>query len=249
MQEVGGSIPPGSTKLKSTSLESGSRLSSSIGGRFHGWWRAVSAKLHSSPSGARLRVGVSGHRGPPKLPEQSLIPLRKALDFIFASAAANAAEHIVVSSLAEGADRLVAETGLAAGFILQAVLPLPRNEYARDFATAKSRAAFENLLARASEVIELPGDAGARPRAYEAAGLLMLARIDMLIAIWDGEPAAGTGGTAEIVDRALADGILVVWIEPARPETMQLSQEGGFHPGDPAALARAVRALAAIPSR
>jgi hypothetical protein len=196
-----------------------------------------------------LRVGVSGHRGPPKLPEQSLTPIRKALDFLFASVGANVAERIVVSSLAEGADRLVAEAGLAAGFTLQAVLPLPRDEYARDFATVESRAAFESLLARASDVTELPGDADARPRAYEAAGLLMLARIDILIAIWDGEPAAGTGGTAEIVDRALADGILVVWIESARPEAMQLSQPDGFRPGDPAALTRAVQALATMPNR
>lgn len=137
---------------------------------------------------------------------------------------AAATEFVVVSSLAEGADRIVAEAGLAAGYKLQAVLPLDRTEYARDFETKDSRAAFERLLDRACAVIELDGAPDARPAAYEAAGLYMLANIDLLIAIWDGQVAAGVGGTAEIVDRAIADGILVAWIEPANPNTMKVSR-------------------------
>ena len=53
-------------------------------------------------------------------------------------------------------------------------------------------------------MFELAGDAGERPQAYKAAGLFMLTKIDLLIAIWDGEHAAGIGGTAQIVERALA---------------------------------------------
>ena len=140
-----------------------------------------------------------------------------------AAPAAESTELVVVSSLAEGADRIVAQAGLAAGFRLHVVLPLSRTEYARDFATQASRAAFERLLDRASAVFELQGAADERPRAYEAAGLFMLANIDLLIAIWDGEAAAGVGGTAEIVNRAIADGILVVWLEPKNPNAIQVS--------------------------
>jgi hypothetical protein len=181
-----------------------------------------------------IAIGVSGHRVPPKLPEASEAPVRSVIDRMFAAVAAAAsasatepARHerpvAIVSSLAEGSDRIVAAAGLAAGFALEVVLPFPRAEYARDFETAASQREFEELLARAAEVIELAGNTAERPRAYEAAGLLMLEKIDLLIAIWDGESAAGIGGTAQIVERAVESGILVVWIEPSRPDNIHLS--------------------------
>jgi hypothetical protein len=55
-------------------------------------------------------------------------------------------------------------------------------------------------------VFELDGASGDRPSAYEAAALLL--------AIWDDEMAADTGGTGQVIRRANADHILVVWIEP-----------------------------------
>jgi hypothetical protein len=220
------------------------------------------------PSSPGLRIGVSGHRVPPKLPEQSAAPLRAHIDRILAAMAAAArkadaaTDLVIVSSLAEGSDRIVAEAGLAAGFALQAVLPFNRAEYALDFETETSRRQFEKLLARACDVFELGGDAAERPRAYEAAGLFMLANIDVLIAIWDGEVADGVGGTAQIVERAIANGIVVVWIEPCRPDAMQISWPGAgavpvgstatvknaFRPGDMATMTRAVEEILTSPA-
>lgn len=201
---------------------------------------------YPTPPRIRLRVGVSGHRLPPKLPAESEAPLRAHIDRIFAAivatarktereyaacapgsgtspSAAVASEFSIVSSLAEGSDRIVAEAGFAAGFGLEAVLPFGRAEYAHDFETPELRAAFTQLLERASAVFELDGAAADRPRAYETAGLAMLANIDLLIAIWDGEEAAGIGGTAQIVARAIANGIPVVWIEPTQPALMRMA--------------------------
>jgi hypothetical protein len=220
------------------------------------------------PSSPSLRIGVSGHRVPPKLPASSEAPLRAHIDRILAAIAAAArkadatTELVVVSSLAEGSDRIVAEAGLAAGFVLQAVLPLKRAEYVLDFESKASHAEFEQLLARACDVIELEGGADERPRAYEAAGLFMLANIDVLIAIWDGEVAAGIGGTAQIVERAVADGIVVVWIEPGRPDAMQISWPSAgaapdgataglknrFRPADAATMARVVEDILTSPA-
>jgi hypothetical protein len=225
----------------------------------------VSPARQPSPPG--LRIGVSGHRVPPKLPQESEAPLRAHIDRILAAMAAAArkadaaTELVIVSSLAEGSDRIVAEAGLAAGFALQVVLPFNRAEYALDFETATSRRKFEQLLGRACDVFELGGDADERPRAYEAAGLFMLANIDVLIAIWDGEVADGVGGTAQIVERAIADGIVVVWIEPSRPDAMQISWPGAgaapagsaasvknaFRPDDMATMARAVEEISLRP--
>ena len=182
------------------------------------------------PSSPGLRIGVSGHRVPPKLPEESEAPLRALVDRTLAAIAVTARKAntasalVIVSSLAEGSDRIVAAAGLAAGFALQAVLPFEKAEYERDFETPMSRSEFEELLGRACDVFELDGAADERPRAYEAAGLFMLANIDVLVAIWDGGVAAGIGGTAQMVERAIADGIAVVWIEPSHPNVMQVSR-------------------------
>jgi hypothetical protein len=212
----------------------------------------VSPARHPVPSSPGLRIGVSGHRVPPKLPEESEAPLRTLIDRILAAivdtarTANTATALVIVSSLAEGSDRIVAAAGLAAGFALQVVLPFKRAEYALDFEAQASRREFEELLARASDVFELDGAANERPRAYEAAGLFMLANIDVLIAIWDGEVAAGVGGTAQIVERAIADGIVVVWIEPSHPNAIRISWPGAgasaglkstFRPADVATVA------------
>jgi len=203
----------------------------------------------------RLRIGVTGHRVPPKLPETSEAPLRDRIDRLFAAFIAVLDEadrdYIIVSSLAEGSDRIVSEAGLAAGFRLEAVLPFKQSEYARDFATDASRREFERLLARASDVFELDGASDQRPRAYEAAGLFMLANVDLLIAIWDGQPAAGIGGTEEIVNRAIADGRVVIWIEPVHPHAIKISApvnadarpKTRFHPADAASVAQVVKKI------
>jgi hypothetical protein len=221
------------------------------------------------PSSPGLRIGVSGHRVPPKLPEESEAPLRAHIDRILAAIAATARKAnsasalAVVSSLAEGSDRIVAAAGLAAGYALQVILPFARAEYERDFETPMSRSEFEDLLARAGDVLELGGGADERPRAYEAAGLFMLANIDVLIAIWDGAVAAGIGGTAQIVERAVADGIVVVWIEPSHPNAMQISWPGSgvapagaragwkntFRPADVPTIACAVEKILASPKQ
>jgi hypothetical protein len=221
------------------------------------------------PSSPGLRIGVSGHRVPPKLPEESEAPLRALVDRTLAAIAATARKAntastlIIVSSLAEGSDRIVAAAGLAAGFALQAVLPFEKAEYERDFETPMSRSEFEELLGRACDVFELDGAADERPRAYEAAGLFMLANIDVLVAIWDGGVAAGIGGTAQMVERAIADGIAVVWIEPSHPNAMQISWPGSgaaparataglkntFHPADVPTIARAVEDILTSPTQ
>ena len=229
----------------------------------------MSPARHPVPSSPSLRVGVSGHRLPPKLPEESEAPLRALIDRILAAIvdtarkANTASALVIISSLAEGSDRIVAAAGLAAGFALQVVLPFERAEYARDFETQTSRTEFEQLLARACDVFELGGVAGERPRAYEAAGLFMLANIDVLIAIWDGKVAAGVGGTAQIVERAIADGIVVVWIEPTHPNAIRMTWPGAgaapagataglkdtFGQADVASIARTVKEILTSPTQ
>ena len=125
----------------------------------------------------------------------------------------------VVSSLAEGADRLVVhELRRAHDLRLEAVLPLPPEDYRRDFHSAASRAEFDAMLARASG-IEIVSAAGDRDAAYERAGQRVVDRSDVMIAVWDGEPARGRGGTAHIVDYARHHGRPVYWVSTRTPQT------------------------------
>jgi hypothetical protein len=116
---------------------------------------------------------------------------------------------VVLSALAEGADRLVARVAmkeLSAELI--AVLPMPRKEYERDFQSEESKAEFRDFLSRALFVKEAPvpqGDASwtvegePRNRQYARAGAIVADHAQVLFAIWDGKPARGTGGTGDQV--------------------------------------------------
>jgi hypothetical protein len=50
------------------------------------------------------------------------------------------------------------------------------------------------------------------------ASLRMLAEADCLLAVWDGKPARGYGGTADVVNAARARGLPVTVIWPAGAE-------------------------------
>jgi hypothetical protein len=105
---------------------------------------------------------------------------------------------LVISPLAEGADRIAAQEAVALGFGLQCPLPFDRDEYEKDFSTSESRAEYRAMLATATAALELDGSRESPTReneAYEAVGREVLNRSDVLIATWDGEDAADQGGT------------------------------------------------------
>jgi hypothetical protein len=176
-----------------------------------------------------LVIGVSGHRFLAEV-DKLVAAVREALRM--AQAAYPGRRLLILSSLAEGADRLVADEVLAiAGSRLVAILPLPPEEYRKDFGTDASQAEFDSLLARADEVRVLPPTA-TRNEAYEQAGLAVADGADALIALWDGQGAQGQGGTAEIVYRALDRGIPVFHVragnrKPGTTEPTTLGAEQG----------------------
>jgi len=60
-------------------------------------------------------------------------------------------------------------------------------------------------------VLELDGNDDP-PAAYETGGLSVLHACDVLVAVWDGKPEAGRGGTGSIVAFAIDASIPVIWI-------------------------------------
>ncbi|XVU28235.1 hypothetical protein ACQPZJ_14670 [Actinoplanes sp. CA-054009] len=152
-----------------------------------------------------MRFGVTGHRVlPPGIAERAVRHWRRVLP--------GGSSPYGVSSLADGADQLFASHVLAAGGTLEAVLPC--EGYAASLITDDSRARLRELCRAAVKVTTLPYPAPSE-QAYLAAGLAMVDRCDHLFAVWDGRPARGTGGTADIVTYARAQGrpVTVLWVE------------------------------------
>jgi hypothetical protein len=115
-----------------------------------------------------------------------------------------------VTSLAAGADQLVATELLRAGGRLHVIVP-SRN-YEQTFAVREDLARFRSLLEAAHAVTRLDY---AEPceEAFLAAGKSVVDNCEALIAVWDGKPARGVGGTADVVRYARDRGkaVSIVW--------------------------------------
>src|SRR5919206_71542 len=82
---------------------------------------------------------------------------------------------------------------------LEAVIPFRKHRYAeKQGFTEESRAEFEHWLAQATSVLELdlPWGQDVSYWAYEVAGRHVVTRCDVLLALWNGQPGRGRGGTA-----------------------------------------------------
>ncbi len=155
-----------------------------------------------------MRFGVTGHRIlPPDIVDRAVDHWRRVLP-------AGALLH-GVSNLADGADQLFAAHVLAAGGTLEVVLPC--EGYAGSLIADDSRARFEDLRRAAATVVTMPYP-GPSEHAFLAAGQAVVDRCDHLFAVWDGCPARGLGGTADIVGYAQTRGrpVTVLWIDGVR---------------------------------
>jgi hypothetical protein len=118
-----------------------------------------------------------------------------------------------LSALAAGADQLFARCVLRCGGRLVAVVPAV--DYASGFSPPEAFA-YGELLGVAAEVVRLPHE-HAGEQAYWDAGKEVVDRCDELLAVWDGEPSAGLGGTGDVVRyaRQLGRRVTVLWPEGA----------------------------------
>ena len=173
-----------------------------------------------------LTVGVTGHRLE-AIPAERRAAVEdrvgQALDLIEAQArslyereralfAADAPSLTLVSPLAEGADQIAAQAALDRGWKLQAVLPFDSSTYLADFNDADSRSHFHRLVEQAHCTLQLPGRQDDPLEAYVMAGRGTVAHCDILIAVWDGLPPRGRGGTGEIVELAIQRGTAIIHI-------------------------------------
>lgn len=154
-------------------------------------------------------VGVTGHR---VLEPAAIARLERVVAELFAQLrrAYPSSPLVVLSPLAEGADRLVARVGLAVGAKLIVPLPFDCDHYRRDFVASDSQREFDELIARAHQHFVLPlmeGHAAnatsapghARDMHYAQVGAYVARVGQIIIALWDGDTTNLRGGTSDVV--------------------------------------------------
>jgi hypothetical protein len=154
-------------------------------------------------------IGVTGHQDIPRAARQ-----------LVRETVRNIVEALepprgLLTSLAAGADQLVAREVLAAGGELHVIIPCAG--YAATFGDAAVLQDFQSLVGEATDT-EILAFTAPSEEAFWAAGKLVVYRCDVLLAIWDGTPARGLGGTGDVVRYAREQGreTCVIWPDSLR---------------------------------
>ncbi len=161
-------------------------------------------------------VGFSGHR---QLADEAGVAaaIHAALEELRRE---SPGEWIAQCSVAAGSDQIFVRAALDLGLGWEALLPLPLAEFERDFSPAEWRE-VKALLDRA-EHLHVVAESGSRDEAYLSGGFEIVNSCDVLLAVWDGQPARGKGGTADVVAyaRAMLRPILII-----NPDTKAVRRE------------------------
>jgi hypothetical protein len=151
-----------------------------------------------------MRVGITGHQ---RLKDPEAWPW--ITEVLRAELAKIALPIIGVTSLAVGSDQLLARLVLQRGGTIHAVLPFADIE--RSF-LPEQVPGYRELAAQATlEVLSTPGT---DEDSYFAAGRRVVDISDVVLAVWDGRPAKGKGGTADVVAYAMRRGVPLIHIDP-----------------------------------
>ncbi|GLU50478.1 hypothetical protein [Nocardiopsis ansamitocini] len=158
------------------------------------------------------RIGITGHSN---LAADSVPLVREALTEALSPYSDSGL--VGISCLARGADQLFAEVVLELGGRLEVVLPSV--DYREAKVEPHDLERFDTLLMGSVLVRYMPHRTAGRD-AYEDANEAVLGGIDRLVAVWDGRPSGGRGGTGDAVGTARGRGVPVdvVWPDGARRE-------------------------------
>jgi len=210
----------------------------------------------------RIRIGVTGHRilkSEPEIKKQIVEVLKTEIIKLFDDDSKTMLNkklitpvtYSVITALAEGADRLVADTILEYDekSSIEVVLPLTLADYKKTFYDPDDRK-FLKLYNKARDIrqlrqLNLESDPNicqtvidtdnlknieiARKDAFKKAGQYIVNHCDVLIAVWDGEKSKGIGGTFEIIDYAISKKRPVIIISTNPPNNIELETGYGLN--------------------
>ena len=142
-------------------------------------------------------VGATGHRDiphedVPRLKEQIIKELSTCARLYPNS------PRLLLTGLADGADRVVAQCAIDQGWHVGAVLALPRLEFEQDFSD-DSREEFRVLLAQCVWARSASAPGCRRPDCYSNVAVFIARYAQWLLALWDGQPVDKEGGTYDVV--------------------------------------------------
>src|SRR5579862_5974075 len=165
--------------------------------------RSVDRPTASDGTARRIPI-VIGVSGPQGLADADRAPFEDAVRTILAQLRQLHPDSpfLVLSPLAEGAERLMARVGLAYGAALIVPLPMPRPDYERSFSSAQSRREFEDLLRQAECWFEVARAGGGNVTGVEQDVQLdtfLAVQCDVLIALWKGLTSDRLTGTVRVV--------------------------------------------------
>jgi hypothetical protein len=126
-----------------------------------------------------------------------------------------------ISSLAAGTDQLFAQIVLDLNRPIEVVIPCEHYEDA--FSDPKAVEIFRELKARATKSYLLPYREPSEKAFFEA-GKRVVQMSNVVVAVWNGKPAAGMGGTGDIVKYALRAGKKVLHLHTER-KTVRLLKD------------------------
>ncbi|WP_395746493.1 hypothetical protein [Prosthecobacter sp.] len=165
----------------------------------------------------RHLVGFCGHRS--RFSETAVrTALMAALTGLRELSAQAGGEIELYASAAEGSDLVCLEVARELEISVHLLLPLVKEEFEKDFSSpaawARARAQMDLAARPGRDSLRTVAGEPTRPECYFNQGIVMLEAVDVLIAVWDGEPPRGPGGTAQMVAQARAMGIPVLHIQP-----------------------------------
>ena len=152
-------------------------------------------------SKATLYIGVSGHQ---QIGDEATIEfvsqqLRELLATFQCQAHENGQDIVAYSALAIGTDRLFVKTALELGIPVEVIIPC--SQYEDIYDSTEVREEYRYLLGRCQQVHKLPFQE-CSDDAYLAAGHWIVDHSDLVMLVWNGYPAGGKSGTADIASYA-----------------------------------------------
>jgi hypothetical protein len=172
---------------------------------------------------AVLAIGFTGHR---KVSDET--KRRHAIrDFLSRQKESHQGVVYGISSAASGGDQLFAESCLELNIPLRILLPRPAEQFRADFdETSWQRTVriMENAIA-----VEVTGRHESQSEQYYDCGIQTVAESQLLVALWDGQPSRGTGGTQEIVSYARNTGHPIAWIHSETSELQWVNKDALQH--------------------
>jgi hypothetical protein len=168
---------------------------------------------------ATLAIGFTGHR----LLHNEANCRQWICDFLKRKKASAKGVVYGVSSLAAGGDLLFAESCFELELPLRVLLPLPVEEFQKDFDDL-GWTRVEQALSKAASV-EVTGGDQPREECYYECGIETVLQSQVLLALWNGVPAEGLGGTEDIVTFANELGRPVVWLHSTTGEASAFNEQ------------------------